>query len=202
MGYKRILALSAVFMVSAVATAQAHVGADGGAGHSAGFSVGYVHPIGGLDHILAMVAVGVLAFQQGGRALWLIPLSFVAMMLVGAGLAMAGLDVAFVELGILGSVIVLGAVVAMGRSMSLPLAMAMVGGLSVFHGMAHGTEMPANTSALTYGLGFVAATAMLHIAGIASSRAVQKSFHRVAPSVVRIVGGVTATIGMAMLAAS
>lgn len=193
---KKLLGLSAVFMLTAVSGAEAHVGAGAVSGTLAGF----VHPIGGLDHVLAMIAVGVLAAQQGARSLWLVPLTFVAMMLVGGALGFAGIAVPFVEQGIVGSIIILGLAVAWGRALSAPLAMAMVGIFAVFHGHAHGTEMPIDVSGALYALGFASATAVLHLAGIGSAFSLQKCATQVAAVLVRTSGGAIATLGMMMLA--
>jgi urease accessory protein len=196
MNCKKVLGFSATFMLAAVSGAEAHVGAGAVSGTMAGF----IHPISGLDHMLAMIAVGMLAAQQGGKSLWFIPLAFVAMMLVGAAVGVAGVAVPFVEQGIVGSIVILGFVVALGRAMPMPLAMAMVGLFAVFHGHAHGTEMPVDVLGILYGLGFAIATVLLHVAGIGAAASVQKFARQVAPVWVRIGGGVIATLGMAMLA--
>lgn len=172
-----------------------------GAGTVSGFASGFGHPIGGLDHLLAMIAVGILAAQQGGKAVWLLPVSFVAMMVVGGALGMAGVGMPFVELGIVGSVIVLGAVIALGKHMPTGAAMALVGVLAIFHGHAHGTEMPVDASGFEYGLGFALATAMLHAVGLGLGLAAQKVAEKIAPVAVRIGGGVIAAAGVALLAA-
>ena len=152
----------AAFLTLAATPALAHTEA----GQVAGMAAGFAHPLTGLDHVLAMVAVGVLAAQQGGRAVWFVPAAFVAMIVAGAFLGVAGVALPFVELGIVGSVIVLGAVVAAGRRMQLSAAMTLVGALAVFHGHAHGTEMPVDANGLAYGTGFVLATALLHVVGL------------------------------------
>lgn len=144
------------------------------AGHAAGFFHGFAHPVGGLDHVLAMVAVGVFAYVLGGRALWLVPLSFVGMMIVGFGLGVAQVDVPFVEFGIALSSIVIGGAAALGRPMPVAGAMALVGVFAIFHGHAHGAEMPHDASGLAYAAGFVVATALLHLAGIAATFAVAR----------------------------
>jgi len=172
-----------------------------GAGSVSGFASGFGHPIGGLDHLLAMIAVGILASQQGGKSLWLLPVSFVAMMVIGGALGIAGVAVPFVELGIVGSVIVLGAVIALGKHMPTGAAMALVGVLAIFHGHAHGTEMPVDASGFEYGLGFALATAMLHAVGLGLGLAAQKAAEKFAPVAVRIGGGVIAAAGLALFAA-
>lgn len=172
-----------------------------GAGSVSGFASGFSHPMGGLDHLLAMIAVGVLAAQQGGKAVWLLPVSFVTMMVVGGALGIAGVAMPFVELGIVGSVIVLGAVIALGKHMPTGAAMALVGVLAVFHGHAHGTEMPIDASGVEYGLGFAIATAILHAVGLGIGFGAKKVAEKIAPVAVRIGGGMIAAAGVALLAA-
>jgi hydrogenase/urease accessory protein HupE len=113
-----------------------------GIGEMHGFTHGFAHPLGGLDHMLAMVTVGIFAWQLGGRALWLVPAAFVAAMALGGTLAMTGVPVPMVETGIAASVIVLGATVALGIKAPVAIAMGLVGLFAIFHGHAHGSEMP------------------------------------------------------------
>src|SRR5215207_4589987 len=112
-----------------------------GVGTTSGFAHGFMHPLTGIDHILAMVMVGVFAWQLGGRALWLVPTTFVVIMALGGVLSITGVPVPFVEIGIALSVIVLGAVVALGIKAPVAVAMSVVGLFAVFHGHAHGAEM-------------------------------------------------------------
>jgi urease accessory protein len=169
-----------------------------GVGPVSGLSVGLGHPLSGLDHVLAMIAVGVLAAQLGGRSLWLVPGAFVGMIVVGGTFGLTGISVPFVEPGIVGSVIILGAIIAVGRRMPAAAAMCLVGVLAVFHGYAHATEMPANASGLTYAAGFVAATALLHLTGIGLSIGTQKIGKTAGPVFVRSSGGVIAMAGLAL----
>jgi urease accessory protein len=142
--------------------------AHAGIGDAHGVAHGFMHPLSGPDHILAMVAVGLFAAHpRGGRALWLVPLSFVAMMAFGGGLGMAGVELPYVEIGIGLSVVVLGIVVATGVHPPVAIAMALVGFFAIFHGHAHGAGMPETVSALAYGAGFILATGLLHATGIA-----------------------------------
>ncbi|MFD1330943.1 HupE/UreJ family protein [Methylopila musalis] len=172
----------------------AHVG-----GHVDGFAHGFEHPVGGADHVLAMVAVGVLAAQLGGRALWATPLAFMGMMTVGGALGMAGVDVPFVELGIGLSVLALGLVLAFGIGLSSVAAAAMVGFFAIFHGHAHGAEMPGAANALSYGLGFLLATGLLHLAGVGLGRAARGLAPTVRPTLFRLAGGAFAIAGAAIL---
>jgi urease accessory protein len=181
------------FLTLAAGPALAHTGV----GSVSGMAAGFAHPIGGLDHVLAMVAVGILAARQGGRALWLVPAAFVGMMLVGGALGVAGVALPYVELGIAGSVIALGMVIAVGRRMPVALAMALAGAFAVFHGHAHGTEMPLNASGLAYGAGFLLATASLHIAGIGLGLGAAKLTR---PLALRFGGGAIALAGLALAA--
>ena len=153
--------LAAVALLAPTA-ALAHTGV----GDTSGFGHGFGHPISGMDHVLAMVMVGVFAAQLGGRALWLVPATFVAVMALGGALGAAGVDVPFVETGIALSVIVLGAVVALNVKAPVAAAMGLVGLFAVFHGHAHGAEMPEDAGGLAYAAGFMLATALLHATGL------------------------------------
>jgi urease accessory protein len=126
-----------------------------GVGDTAGFVHGFIHPIGGLDHVLAMVAVGLFAALLGGRALWLVPFSFVSMMAVGGALGMGGVALPFAEFGIGLSVVAFGVAVAFRLHMPIAVAMALAGFFAVFHGHAHGAEMPDTASGFEYAAGFL-----------------------------------------------
>lgn len=170
-----------------------------GVGDTSGFSHGFIHPLTGIDHLLAMMMVGVFAWQLGGRALWLVPLTFVLVMAIGGAFGVAGVSIPFVETGIALSVIVLGAAVAFRLSMPVAIAVALVGLFAVFHGHAHGEEMPENAAGLAYGLGFMLATAALHLAGIGLGFLIGRIADERGPAVVRITGGVVAVAGLALL---
>lgn len=179
----------ALLMLAAQASLWAHTGA----GATSGFAAGFGHPIGGFDHVLAMVAVGLWAAQTGGRALWAVPSAFVGMMLVGGALGIMGIGIPFIETGIVASVIVLGVLIAAGIKAPVALGMAVVGTFAVFHGHAHGTEMPVNAAGLMYSVGFAMATAMLHAAGIAAGMGLNRiSVERM----VRMGGGAIAASGV------
>lgn len=194
---QRSVLLTAAILTAVASPALAHTGV----GPVSGFAAGFGHPIGGLDHVLAMVAVGILAAQLGGKSMWLVPAPFVGMMVVGGLLGISGVPVPFVELGIIGSVVVLGGVIAAGRKMPMGLAMALVGFLAVFHGHAHGTEMPANASGLEYGIGFALATTLLHAAGIGLGIGVEKVVEKFAPTAIRVSGGAIAAAGALLFVA-
>ncbi|WP_375450375.1 HupE/UreJ family protein [uncultured Devosia sp.] len=167
--------------------------------HAAGLLHGFEHPLGGIDHILAMVAVGIFAFVLGGRALYLVPLSFVAMMIAGFLLGASAIDVPFVELGIALSSIVIGGAAALGRPMPVVGAMTLVGVFALFHGHAHGAEMPADGGGVLYAAGFVAATAVLHVTGIGAALLGTKLIGRYGRLAARIAGGVFAIGGIGVL---
>jgi urease accessory protein len=141
-------------------------------GHHAvtGFVSGLSHPLSGLDHLLAMLAIGLWAAQQGGRALWAVPAAFVGTMVLGGALALGGMALPQVETGIAASVLVLGLLVATRQRWGVPAGMAIAAGFALFHGYAHGLEMPQASAPALYALGFVLATAFLHGVGIAASR--------------------------------
>lgn len=190
------LIIALAILVLSPSLAFAHTGI----GHTAGFFHGFEHPIGGLDHILAMVAVGVFAYVLGGRALWLVPLSFVGMMIVGFILGAAQIDMPFVELGIALSSVVIGAAAAWGRPMPVAAAMALVGVFAVFHGHAHGAEMPADSSGIAYAAGFAMSTALLHLAGIAAAFGIARLIGRHGKLAAQIAGGAFAVGGIGILA--
>jgi urease accessory protein len=127
---------------------------------------GFIHPFGGIDHLLAMTAVGLFAANLGGRALWAVPTTFVAVMALGGVFGAAGVSLPFTETAIALSVLVFGFVISSGMTPPVPAAIALVGIFAVFHGHAHGTEMPAGVSGVVYGFGFMVATALLHGLGI------------------------------------
>lgn len=156
------------------------------------FAAGFSHPIFGLDHILAMVAVGLWAVLLGGRALWLVPAAFVGTMMAGFLLAIAGGPLPFVEPTILASVVVIGLFAAVALRVPTPLAMSLVGFFALFHGHAHGGEMGA-AGALAYGFGFALATALLHAVGLGLGTALGAGTGRM---MIRAAGAGTAAAGL------
>jgi urease accessory protein len=171
-----------------------------GIGGTTGLAHGFLHPVGGIDHVLAMVAVGLLAALRGGAALWLVPSAFVTMMAVGGFLGMAGVGIPFAEIGIGLSVVVFGTAVALPRIMPVAAALGLVGFFAVFHGYAHGAEMPDTASGFEYGFGFVLATALLHLAGIALGLGIGKMGELEGRRVARVAGGSMALAGVTILA--
>lgn len=192
---KRLLRLTIFSILLAPTAALAHTGA----GDTSGFVHGFVHPLGGLDHQLAMILVGLFAYQLGGRALWLVPLTFVGVMALGGALGVAGIPVPFIETGIALSVIVLGAIVAFGVKPPVAIAMAIVGLFAIFHGHAHGSEMPMDASGVEYGLGFMLATALLHLVGIGIGFLIGMTSKWLGDNVYRAAGGLASIAGVAIL---
>jgi len=158
------------------------------------FAAGFTHPFSGLDHMLAMVAVGLWASVLGGRAMFTVPAAFVGVMLLGFAGSMFGLSLPFVEPAILASVVVLGLLVALALPVSAARGGALVGFFALFHGHAHGSEI-GDASFLAYGAGFAAATIVLHVAGIAAGMAFGRG-----TTLVRIAGGATALGGLMLIA--
>lgn len=191
--FKRI-SLAAGMLVCAGVPAFAHLDPLAHGSFAAGLS----HPLFGADHILVMVAVGLWAAQtslQPGKkaALWLVPSAFVAAMSAGFLMALAGISLPFVEPAILASVIALGLLVAMAVRLPVAGSAAVVAVFALFHGHAHGAEL-GSAGALQFGLGFVAATALLHGAGLALGLGA----NRFAPTFMRIAGAITALAGLSL----
>jgi len=138
-----------------------------GAGPVSGFVAGFSHPLGGADHLMAMLAVGLLAGLLGGRAILALPAAFLGGMALGGGLGFAGLMLPEVEAVIVASVIVLGALVALAARPPVALLSALAALSGLFHGHAHGTEMLAGTDVLSHAAGFLLSTAGLHLLGVA-----------------------------------
>jgi urease accessory protein len=171
-----------------------------GVGSAAGFAHGLLHPLSGIDHLLVMIAVGVYAARLGGRALWIVPASFVAVMMLGGAIGMAGIGLPFVEIAIALSVVALGGAIALGLDMPAATAAALVGVFALFHGHAHGAEMPETVSGLAYGAGFVAATVALHLAGIGLGVGFGRTRGIVAARARQLGGGAMALVGLVLMA--
>jgi len=187
--------LTATLAMLTPAVAFAHTGV----GDTSGFVHGFGHPISGLDHVLAMVMVGVFAWQLGGRALWLVPTTFIAVMAIGGALGIAGIGVPFVEIGIAVSVVVFGAIVAFDLKAPTVAAMGVVGLFAVFHGHAHGAEIPEDAGGVAYAAGFTIATALLHLGGISSGFLISKASQHYGSVVMRLAGGLATVAGVVLL---
>lgn len=185
--FKRFFIAAGLLYISAT-PAFAHINAS----EHVSFMVGLAHPIFGVDHVLTMVAIGVWAALLGDRrAMWLVPGSFVAMMMVGFTMALWGFHLPLVEPMILASVMVLGFLVTLTLNIPVPVAMTLVGFFALFHGYAHGGEI-GPSSVVTYALGFGLTTALLHGAGIALGR----FLGNFGPAVTRITGFGTVLTGL------
>lgn len=187
--YLLALPILLVLLPQAAAAHPGHV-------EGSGFVQGFQHPVGGIDHVLAMVAVGLLAALRGGRALWALPLAFLGLMGIGAVLGGSGFALPFAEIGIALSIVVFGLMAMFGLSLPVSVMTALVGALAVFHGYAHGAEMPETGSGSSYGVGFLLATACLHLLGIGLGWFLARgSLIRTAP----LLGGLVTISGFAIL---
>jgi urease accessory protein len=181
--------------VSAACPALAHTGD----GFSGGFTGGFAHPIFGPDHVVAMVAVGMWGAFLGAPAIWLLPIVFPLVMAFGGVLGILGVPLPGVEIGIALSALVLGLMVALALRPQLWIAAVLVGAFAIFHGYAHGAELPPGANAVAYSIGFVVATGMLHLAGISFGLLARWPAGRVA---VRMAGGAIALAGVLFLRGS
>jgi len=162
-------------------------------GDVGGFGAGFLHPLGGLDHVLAMLAVGMWGAQLGAPALWVLPIAFPMVMALGGVAGIVGLPLPGVELGITLSVVVLGAMIAFERRPPLWVAGLLVACFAVFHGYAHGVELPGQASAVPYSAGFVTATGLIHLAGIAVGLVIALPY---GPRLLRLGGSLISAAGV------
>jgi urease accessory protein len=184
--------LLAVLLVLAAAPVYAHQQT----GQATGFLTGLKHPVSGLDHVLAMISVGLWGAQLGAPAVWLLPVVFPMVMAFGGFLGLLGLPVPGIEIGIAVSALLLGLMVALEARPPLWAAAALVGFFAIFHGYAHGTELPAGESGLLYSVGFVIATGCLHATGIGVGVAHRWRVGRIA---LRAAGACVAVAGVGFL---
>ena len=185
------LALAAVAVLLASNEASAHTGSE----HAFSFASGFKHPFTGLDHMLAMVAVGLWAGLNGGRALWVWPVAFVGVMVLGGLLGISGVAVPMVEAGILASVVVLGLLVLAAAQVPVSAGAILVAAFALLHGHAHGAELPGEAAAATYAAGFAIATAILHAIGIGVAHVAGSANGRLA---VRGAGALVAVAGIVL----
>lgn len=191
-GRRALAACTAAALALVPAPALAH--AENG--QAAGLLAGLAHPVSGLDHVLAMIAVGLWGAVLGPPAIWVLPVAFPLVMAFGGLMGLLGLPLPGVEVGIAVSAIVLGTMVLAELRPPLWLAAVIVAFFAVFHGHAHGRELPAGASALLYSLGFVVATGTLHALGILLGVA---NRWRAGRQVVRAAGGGVALAGLFFL---
>jgi urease accessory protein len=171
-------------------------GADGG-----GLAMGFMHPIMGSDHVLAMIAVGLWAAQRGGADLWRLPAAFIGTMVFGMVLALADIGLPMVELGIAGSVVMLGVLVGFAARIPSTAAVSLVALFALFHGHAHGTELPGTAMPVLYAVGFVAATALLHGVGAGAGLFAKRFGTCAAAHALRACGALVALAGTLLAAA-
>jgi urease accessory protein len=185
----------ATFAAIAVLTTPAFAHTTPGQAH--GFVTGFLHPLTGLDHVLAMVAVGIWGAQLKRPAIWVLPVAFPLVMSFGGLLGIRGVPLPGVEIGVAASAVVLGIVIALELRPPLWVAALIVSAFATFHGHAHGTELPKAASPLTYALGFVLATGLLHVSGILIGLV---DLLPVGGKLLRTAGGLIATTGLVLLA--
>lgn len=191
--YSRAAIIGLLFLYAA--SVFAHDGAHSGA---SGFAAGFAHPFSGLDHLLAMLAIGLWAVQNRRSALWVLPAAFPLMMVLGALLAVAGMQTSLAEPGIAASLAVLGLLIAFAVRMPVWGAALLVSVFGMLHGYAHGLEMPSDATMGMFGLGFVAATLLLHLCGVALGMLARQPR---ALAMLRVAGMGIAAMGMYFLAA-
>lgn len=192
MPYRTLTILSAVILGFLACPALAHTGE----GYGGGFIAGFTHPILGWDHVAAMVAVGLWGAFLGAPAIWILPVVFPLVMALGAAAGIAGLPLPAVETGIALSAVVLGLMIVLAARPPLWIAAVIVGAFAIFHGYAHGTELPSTVNAFAYAVGFVVSTGILHLIGIAFGLLVKWPAGRM---VVRGAGGLISLAGVAFL---
>lgn len=186
-----------LFLATAVVLLPATAHAHAQLGETSGFAVGFVHPLSGLDHIIAMVAVGLWGAQLGSPAIWMLPVTFPLVMAFGGFLGLIGVPLPGVEIGIALSGVLLGAAVMTESRPPLYVAVALVAIFAICHGHAHGAELPPGTSGLIYSIGFVVATGLLHACGIGIGTIHRWSYGRLA---LRALGGLISAGGVFFLA--
>jgi urease accessory protein len=166
------------------------------AGVAGGFASGFMHPLTGIDHILAMVAVGIWGAQLGAPAIWALPVAFPLVMSVGGAMGVRGVLLPGVEIGIAASALLLGLMIFSGARPRLVAAALLVSFFAIFHGYTHGTELPRAANPLAYGAGFVLATGLLHVSGIAMGL-----IHRwpLGARALRLTGGCISLAGLFLL---
>jgi urease accessory protein len=189
----RLLVAASILVAPGVAMAHPGHGAE------LGLSAGLAHPWSGIDHVLAMAAVGLLAARLGGRALWAVPAAFLGLMALGGIVTAAGLSLPFAEVAIALSVVAFGFTIASRIAPPVLAAVALVGVFALFHGHVHAGEMPANASVLAYGIGFLTATALLHGLGIGLGLVIGNGDPVVQRRAVRISGFAIGLVGTGLV---
>jgi urease accessory protein len=191
----RTCLLGLTVLIAAIGSASP-VFAHTGEGMAGGFLSGLTHPIFGWDHVVAMVAVGLWGAVLGSPAIWILPITFPLVMAFGAALGVAGIPVPFIETGIALSGVVLGLLVALMVRTPIAIAAVLVAIFAIFHGYAHGTELPEAANPFAYAIGFVIATGALHLIGIVFGTLTGQAWGKWA---IRAGGAVIALVGAAFL---
>jgi urease accessory protein len=189
----RTAIMSCFLLLLTASMAYAHADA---ASLQGGFSSGFMHPLSGLDHVVAMVAVGLWGVFLGRPAIWVLPIVFPLVMAFGGALGVAGIVIPYIETGIALSGLILGLAVLFAFRPPLWIAAVIVGAFAIFHGHAHGTELPNAANPLVYSIGFVIATGLLHLAGILFGELNRWSWGNIA---VRAGGAAIALVGLGFL---
>jgi urease accessory protein len=193
--FSRLMSVTLCLLLLTTGSAFAHVGL----GQVETLQTGFFHPLSGIDHVLAMVAVGLYAASLGGAALWLVPCAFVGMMIVGGVVGYSGIPLPLVEQAIALSVVVMGLAIALGVRLPVVLATGLVGLFALFHGHAHGSEGAELASFLAYAVGFIVATVTLHGAGIGLGLGLDRLGTAQADYLRRVAGAAGALAGVSLL---
>lgn len=188
---KPLLPFFLALLAIAASPALAHTGE-----YEGGLASGFFHPITGWDHVVAMVAVGLWGGILGRPAIWALPITFPVVMSVGAALGVAGIPIPFIEVGIALSGVVLGLLIVFMIRLPLPVAVIIVAIFAIFHGWAHGAELPDAANPFAYALGFVVATGLLHLFGILLGTLMGS---KTGQTIVRVCGAIIALVGAAFL---
>ncbi|MCT4704576.1 HupE/UreJ family protein [Enterobacteriaceae bacterium H16N7] len=166
--------------------------------HSSGEAMGWMHPLSGLDHLLAMISVGAWSSQIGGKAIWIVPSAFVCFMFTGGLIGFEHIELPWTEIGVSLSVVLLGIAISVKKILPVYLAAAATALFGIFHGYAHGYEMPLMQNKVTYTLGFLATTAMLHVVGAVGAHYLLKTNN--GDKLLRLLGGISAMCGLYLVA--
>lgn len=196
-GMVKLIKVGLVAFAAGLMLAPAQALAHAEEGVAGGLASGFMHPLLGLDHLVAMVAVGLWGAQLGRPAIWVLPITFPTVMAMGGLMGVLGIPLPFIEVGVALSAVVLGVLVAMNTRPALWVAAVIVGAFAVFHGYAHGTELPDAANPLAYGVGFVVATGLLHLTGILIGLLIRWP---AGAQVVRAGGGLIGLVGCYFLA--
>lgn len=190
---KSLAKLSIFFLLAVLMSSVVHAHIIGGSG----LGDGILHPLTGFDHLLAMVAVGIISIQLSGKSKWFAPATFISFMIIGGALAIFGISFPYVQTGIALSVLVLGALIAVAKPISRTWMLMIVGMFALFHGHVHGEEMSVIVSPFFYSLGFVISTLLLHVSGMLVGHYAMKT--ELNTKLLRITGAAMSASGLVFL---